>query len=66
VLEHDRRPHDVPEGYRRFASDRRRSAGEPGAIYRSRVGAHRRELDPLLRLLCRLVGGGTLRELGYA
>jgi len=44
---------------------RRRAAGEPGAIYRSRVGAHRRELDPLLRLLCRLVHAGTLRELGY-
>jgi len=65
VLEHDRRPHDVPDGYRKLASTRRRAAGEPGAIYRSRVGAHRRELDPLLRLLCRLVHAGTLRELGY-
>ncbi len=65
VLEHDRQPHDVPDGYRRLASARRRSAGEPGAIYRSRVGAHRRELDPFLRLLCRVVDGRTLRELGY-
>jgi hypothetical protein len=66
VLEHDRRPHDVPERYRLLASARRRMAGESGAIYRNRVGAHRRELDPLLRLLCRVVAGGTLRELGYS
>ncbi len=65
VLEHDRQPHDVPGYYQELASARRRSAGEPGAIYRSRVGAHRRELDPLLRLLCRAVHARTLRELGY-
>src|SRR6266508_1904763 len=66
VLAHDRAPHDVPERYRDLASSRRRSAGEGGAIYRSRVGAHRRELDPLLRLLLRVVDGRTLRELGYS
>src|SRR6266508_118853 len=66
VLAHDRAPHDVPERYRDLASSRRRSAGEGGAIYRSRVGAHRRELDPLLRLLLRVVNGRTLRELGYS
>ncbi len=66
VLEHDRRPHDVPEHYRRLASSRRRTAGEAGPIYRSRVGAHRRELDPLLRLLVRVVAGPALRELGYS
>lgn len=65
VLDHDRLPHDVPEHYQRLASHRRSAAGEPGPIYRSRVGAHRRELDPLLRLLCRVVAGSTLRELGY-
>lgn len=66
VLSHDRQPHDVPERYRRLASSRRRTAGEARAIYRSRVGAHRRELDPLLRLLLRVVSGPTLRELGYS
>lgn len=66
VLSHDRATHDVPERYRRLASSRRRTAGEQGPIYRSRVGAHRRELDPLLRLLLRVVSGPTLRELGYS
>lgn len=66
VLSHDRAQHDVPERYRRFASSRRRTAAGQGPIYRSRVGAHRRELDPLLRLLLRVVSGPTLRELGYS
>jgi hypothetical protein len=34
-------------------------------IYRTRIGAHRRELNALLRLPTRLVAGRTLRELGY-
>jgi hypothetical protein len=29
------------------------------------IGAHRPELNALLRLLTRLVAGRTLRELGY-
>ena len=48
-----------------FSTSRRAAAGERSAIYRSRVGAGHRELDPLLRLLVRLFGGTTLRELGY-
>jgi hypothetical protein len=66
VLSHDRKPHDVPDRYRRFASSRRRDTAGTGPIYRSRVGAHRGELDPLLRLLLRVVDGSTLRELGYS
>jgi hypothetical protein len=65
VLEHDRWPHDVQPRYLAFASSRRAASGEQGAIYRSRVGSGRRELDPLLYLLVRLVDGATLRELGY-
>jgi hypothetical protein len=38
---------------------------ERPTIYRSRVGAGRRELDPLLRLLVTLLAGRTLHELGY-
>jgi sulfotransferase family protein len=66
VLEYDRQPHDVQPRYAAFSSSRRTAAGERSAIYRSRVGAGRRELDPLLRLLVRLVDGATLRELGYS
>jgi hypothetical protein len=65
VLKHDRRPHDVQGRYAAFSTSRRAAAGEQAAIYRSRVGAGRRELDPLLRLLVRLVDGPTLRKLGY-
>ena len=45
----------------------RATADRPGAgrRHRSRVGAHRREMDPLLRLLVHLRSGGTLRQLGY-
>jgi hypothetical protein len=65
VLEHDRRPHDVAGGYERFARSRREAAGQHGPVYTSRVGAHRREVDPVLRLLIRLRSGATLRALGY-
>ena len=65
VLDYDRQPHDVQPRYAAFSSSRRVAAGERSAIYRSRVGAGHRELDPLLRLLVRLFGGATLRELGY-
>ena len=65
MLEHDKRPHDVPERYLAFASSRRVASAERPPIYRSRVGSGHKELDPLLRLLVRLFGGATLRELGY-
>jgi len=55
----------VQPRYAAFSTSRRAAAGERSAIYRSRVGAGHRELDPLLRLLVRLVDGPTLRELGY-
>ena len=66
VLHPERAPHDVAGGYREFSSERRREAGEQGPVYRSRVGAHRSELDALLRLLFRVRSGSTLRSLGYA
>jgi hypothetical protein len=65
VLEHDKQPHDVPAPYASFSGSRRDTAQEQTAIYRSRVGSHRRELDPLLRTLFRIRSGGVLRELGY-
>jgi hypothetical protein len=65
VLEHDKRPHDVPERYLAFASSRRVASAERPPIYRSRVGSGHKELDPLLKLLVRVVAGPTLNELGY-
>jgi hypothetical protein len=64
VLEHDKRPHDVPERYLTFASSRRAAAERP-PIDRSRVGSGHRELDPLLKLLVTLFAGRTLKEVGY-
>jgi hypothetical protein len=66
VLDFERKPHDVQPRYATFASSRRAAIGDQRAIYRWRVGAHRRELDPLLRALFRLVCGRTLHKLGYS
>jgi hypothetical protein len=65
VLEHDKQRHDIPANYGAFSLARRQAAKEQTAVYRSRVGSHRREMDPLLRLLFHLRSGGTLRQLGY-
>ena len=65
VLEHDQRSHDVQPRYAAVSSSRRTAAGERSAIYRSRVGAGRRELNPPLRLLVTVLDNRTLRELGY-
>ena len=65
VLEYDKQPHDLGARYAAFSSLRRTTANEHTAIYRSRVGAHRREFDPLLRTLFHLRSGGLLKELGY-
>jgi Sulfotransferase family len=65
LLRYDEQPHDVQPRYLAFSSSRRAAANDPAAVYRSRVGAYQRELNPLLRLLFRLVAGRTLRELGY-
>lgn len=64
VLDYQNAPHDVGDLYQPLTSERR--ATEPaGAVYKSRVGAHREELDPILRLLIGLRSGRLLRELGY-
>lgn len=65
VLEYESHRHDVPAAYRSLASERRSNAGEDGAVYRSRVGAHQSELDPVLRFLFALISGPMLRKLGY-
>jgi hypothetical protein len=65
LLAHDAKPHDVNPRYLAFSSKRRSMAGEQGPVYRSRIGAHRRELGPGFRLLTRVLGGRELRALGY-
>ena len=65
LLAHDTRPHDVQPRYLAFSSRRRKMAREAGPVYRSRIGAYRRELGPELRLLIRTLGGRELRALGY-
>jgi len=66
VLEHDKKPHDIAEHHAGFVAGRRAAAQESVAIYKHRVGAHKRELDLLLRLLFRLLSHRTLLKLGYS
>lgn len=65
VLHHEDHLHDVADKYAIFAGGRRKEGQEAGAVYRNRVGAGRKELDPLLRTLVRVRAGGELRGLGY-
>jgi hypothetical protein len=65
VLEHDRHPHDIAEHYRPFAASRRSEAQVDAPVYASRVGSHRRHIDPLLGTLIRWRAGRTLADLGY-
>ncbi|MEP7034074.1 MAG: sulfotransferase [Dermatophilaceae bacterium] len=66
VLAYDRHTHDVPEKYRAEAERRRSGARTTAAIYSSRVGSFRHELDPLTRLLVWVFGRSTLKMLGYS
>jgi hypothetical protein len=66
VLQHDKNPHDIADHHAGFVAGRRAAAQESSAIYTHRVGAHTRELDPLLRLLFRLFSHRTLLKLGYS
>ncbi|MEV6494127.1 sulfotransferase [Actinoplanes sp. NPDC051633] len=65
VLEYADGSHDVAAKYTVEADQRRAAAGTDTAIYASRVGTYRRELDPFLRLLVRVFSGPMLKELGY-
>jgi Sulfotransferase family len=65
VLEFDPRDHRATERYQWFTAQRRAAGGEEHTIYRSRVGAGGRSLDPLLRTLLRRRHGELLRTLGY-
>lgn len=65
VLHHDRAGHDVPDKYKEFSARRRAEAGDGSAVYRNRVGAGAKELDPLLRLVVWARDGRLRRKLGY-
>ncbi|MDF2093738.1 sulfotransferase [Knoellia sp. 3-2P3] len=66
VLEFDKKSHDVPDRYHAQASSRRADEGTSAAVYTSRVGTYRKELDPAMRLLFRLTASRELKSLGYA
>jgi len=65
VLHHEDFTHDVADKYAAFAGGRRQEGRDSGAVYRSRVGAGRKELGLPLRMLVRVRAGRELRELGY-
>ncbi len=58
-------PHDISPSYWRQHAARCAELRESGAVYRGRVGAHRSELDPVLKMLVGFRSGALLRELGY-
>jgi hypothetical protein len=65
VLDFAASPHDVSEKHVGYTAERRAADGTDHGIYRSGLGTGQRELDPPLRLACRLSANATLRELGY-
>ena len=65
MLDFEGHAHDVPERYRAQAKVRRADAGTDRAVYSSRIGTHRSELDPLVRVLLWFTARSTLKELGY-
>ncbi len=66
VLAFDRAEHDGTERYTQFTAERREQGGDGGAVYRSRVGAGRASLDPVLRAMLRRSSGALLDDLGYS
>jgi hypothetical protein len=65
IMEFDRHGHDVPARYHAQAHSRRADEGTSAAVYTSRVGTYRRELDPAMRLLFLLTAHRQLKQLGY-
>jgi len=66
VLEFDQAEHDGTERYSKFTAQRRSEGGDSSTIYRSRVGAGKDALDPVLRTMLHRSSGPLLRELGYS
>jgi hypothetical protein len=66
VLDYEAAPHDVNPKHHQRTDARRREAGTTVGVYQSRVGAHRRSMDPLLRAATLTCARTTMRELGYS
>jgi hypothetical protein len=65
VLEYNKQKHDVPDKYIALSTERRGDKPDQ-AIYGSRVGSFKKEMDPLLRLLCWVFQRKTLKQLDYS
>ena len=65
MLQYQERSHDTTERHAKFTENRRVESGDQATIYRSRVGAGKRSLDPALHRLLHLRAGKLLTELGY-
>ncbi len=65
VLSFDKVEHDGTERYSEFTAQRRSEGGDGSTIYRSRVGAGKETLDPVLRTMLHRSSGTLLRDLGY-
>lgn len=65
VLAFEAAEHRATSRYQWFTAQRRAAGGDDATIYRSRVGAGGRSLDPVLRTLLRRRNGELLRSLGY-
>lgn len=65
ILDFHKAKHDVPARYHAQLAARQGTSGTEAAVYASRVGSHRRELDPLVRGLVWANSHSLARELGY-
>lgn len=65
ILEFEKQQHDIADRYRSQLESRQATAQTKDAVYRSRIGSYRRELDPFVRLLIWLTSRRTLKQLGY-
>lgn len=64
VMHHTEKQHDVMDRYEKTTQSRRSKSGE-GAVYKSRAGTAKNELDPLQKVLVKLRQTKTLKRLGY-
>lgn len=65
ILEFASKKHDVPARYHSQLAARQASAGSDKTVYASRVGTHKREMDPITRVLMWFTARDTMSDLGY-
>ena len=67
ILEYQKFEHNMAgDKHQHLTEKRRQASGESSTIYQGRVGAGKRELDPLLRLVLQRRAGDLMKELGYS